>query len=101
MLTKTFTKLCDFDNELYNMSVNYIKEKLSSLPNNEIYLDPNASPIRVKHYGTLTYNTITRVYLKNGGIYADMDGIDGYEITYAETMDLYKIARAINLIIEK
>lgn len=38
-IRKSFNNWKNADNELYNVSVDYIKDILSSLPNNEIYLN--------------------------------------------------------------
>ena len=38
-IRKSFNNWKNADNELYNVSVDYIKDRLSSLPNNEIYLN--------------------------------------------------------------
>lgn len=80
------------------MCVNYIKERLSSFPNNEIYLDPDASLIRIRYYGygTITFTLVNRVYLIDEDIYADTEVCDGYEITGAEVIDLYNISCEIS-----
>lgn len=38
-IRKSFNDWKNANNELYNVSVDYIKDRLSSLPNNEIYLN--------------------------------------------------------------
>ena len=45
MIKNKFDESSRIEYELYNMCVNYIKERLSSLPNNEIYFDQDVSPI--------------------------------------------------------
>lgn len=103
MIKNKFVDLSCIDNELYNMCVNYIKERLSSLPNNEIYFDQDVSPIRIRFcdYGEFTYALVNRVYLIDGDIYADTEYIDGYELTGVDTIYLYKIAREIfNILID-
>ena len=98
MIKKKFVDLSRIDNELYNMCVNYIKERLSSLPNNEIYFDQDVSPIGIRHYsnGVVTFRLVNRVYLIDGDIYADIEGVDLYEITGAENIDLYNISCEIS-----
>ena len=102
-IKKKFVDLSCIDNELYNMCVNYIKERLSSLPDNEICFDRYASPILIRYYDhcAITYALVNRVYLIGEDIYADTEYIDGYKITGANTIDLYKIAREIfNILID-
>lgn len=85
------------------MCIDYIKERLGSLPKNEIYLDQNVSSIGIRHYSNcvVTFRSVNRVYLIDGNIYADLKGIDFYEITGTEIIDLYNIAKEISLITKK
>ena len=97
-IRKSFNSWKNADNELYNVSVDYIKDRLSSLPNNEIYLNQDVSPIRIRFYdyGEFTYALVNRVYLIDEDIYADTEYIDGYEISGGNTIDLYKISCEIS-----
>lgn len=97
-IRKSFDNWKNADNELYNVSVDYIKDRLSSLPNNEIYFDQDVSPIGIRHYsnGVVTFRLVNRVYLIDGDIYADIEGVDLYEITGAENIDLYNISCEIS-----
>lgn len=100
MIKEKFGESSRIEYELYNMCVNYIKERLSSLPDNEICFDPDTSlRIRYYGYGTITYSLVNRVYLIDGDIYADTEDIEGYEITDAEVIDLYNISREISYIL--
>lgn len=103
VLNNKFDDYCNNEFELYNMCVDYIKDRLGSLPKNEIYLDQNVLPIVIRHYsnGVVTFRSVNRVYLIDGNIYADLKCVDSYEITCTEVVDLYKIAKAISSIIEK
>lgn len=98
MIKNKFDESSRIEYELYNMCVDYIKERLSSLPNNEIYFDQDVSPIGIRHYsnGAVTFRLINRVYLIDGDIYADIEGVDFYEITGAENIDLYNISCEIS-----
>ena len=98
MIKNKFDESSRIEYELYNMCVNYIKERLSSLPNNEIYFDQDVSPIGIRHYrnGVVTFRLVNRVYLIDGDIYADIEGVDLYEITDAENIDLYNISCEIS-----
>ena len=98
MIKNKFDESSRIEYELYNMCVNYIKERLSSLPNNEIYFDQDVSPIGIRHYsnGVVTFRLVNRVYLIDGDIYADIEGVDFYEITGAENIDLYNISCEIS-----
>ena len=98
MIKNKFDELSFIEYELYNMCVNYIKERLSSLPNNEIYFDQDVSTIGIRHYsnGVVTFRLVNRVYLIDGDIYADIEGVDLYEITGAESIDLYNISCEIS-----
>lgn len=102
ILNNKLKALYDLENELYNMCVNYIKERLSLLPNNKICFDPSTL-ICVQCYGcnTITYSRIDCVYLIDDDIYADTEDVKEYEITNAETIDLYNIAKEMSLIIKK
>ena len=98
MIKNKFDESSRIEYELYNMCVNYIKERLSSLPDNEIYFDQDVSPIGIRHYnnGVVTFRLVNRVYLIDGDIYADIEGVDLYEITDAENIDLYNISCEIS-----
>lgn len=98
MIKNKFDESSRIEYELYNMCVNYIKERLSSLPNNEIYFGQDVSPIGIRHYsnGAVTFRLVNRVYLIDGDIYADIEGVDLYEITGAENIDLYNISCEIS-----
>ena len=98
MIKNKFDESSRIEYELYNMCVNYIKERLSSLPNNEIYFDQDVSPIRIRFYDyrEFTYALVNRVYLIDGDIYADIEGVDFYDITGAENIDLYNISCEIS-----
>lgn len=89
-IRKSFNNWKNADNELYNVSVDYIKDRLSSLPNNEIYLN---FEVTISYIGF--YNEVKRIYLKNDDIYADTEDEDEYKITHADTTELYEIAEAI------
>lgn len=101
-LNNKLKTLYDIDNELYNMCVNYIKERLSLLPNNKICFDPS-SLICIRRYGCgkITYSRVDCVYLIDEDIYADTEDAKKYKITNAETIELYDIAKEISLIIKK
>lgn len=103
VLNEKFDDYCNNKFGLYNMCIDYIKNRLGSLPKNEIYLDQNVLPIGIRHYsnGVVTFRSVNRVYLIDGNIYADLKGVDSYEITCTEIVDLYKIAKAISSITEK
>ena len=99
-------KFDDYSNngfELYIMCVDYIKKKLSSFPNNEIYLNQDTSSIGIWYYSNciVTFKLVNRVYLIDGNIYADLEGSDFYDIDGAQIINLYNIAKKIDSIIEK
>lgn len=94
-IRKSFNNWKNADNELYNVSVDYIKDRLSSLPNNEIYLNSEVTIMYIGFYDINPYSKIKCVYLKNGDIYADTEDEDGYKITNAAATELYEIAEAI------
>lgn len=87
--------------ELHNMCVDYIKDRLSLLPNNEIYLNFEVTISYIGFYNINPYSDVKCVYLKNGDIYADTEDEDDYKITNANADELYEIAKAISSIIEK
>lgn len=101
VLKNTYDDWCGAYDELYNVSVNYIKERLNSSPNNEIYFD---FELTIPYYGEYDKNLdseVYRVYLKDGEIHADTEDIEGYNITRAKARVLYEIANAISSITEK
>lgn len=101
VLKNTFSKFCNISSELYKISFDYIKDRLSSLPNNEIYFNFDVAIAHVSICGTNVDSCVKRVYLENGDIYADTEDCDGYNITCASAIDLYKIASEIDLMDEK
>lgn len=102
VLNNKLKTLYDLENELYNMCVNYIKQRLSLLPNNKICFDPSTL-ICIQCYGcnTITYSRIYCVYLIDEDIYTDTEDVKEYKITNAETINLYNIAKEMSLITEK
>ena len=80
---------------MQKISVDYIKDVLSSLPNNEIYLNFEVCIEYIGLYHTNPYSEVDRVYLKDGNIYADTEDEDEYKITNARAVELYEIANAI------
>ncbi len=100
-IRKSFNDWKNANNELYNVSVDYIKDRLSSLPNNEIYLNFEVTISYIGFYNINPYSKIKCVYLKNGDIYADTEDEDDYKITNANADELYEIAKAISSITEK
>ena len=97
-------KFNDFRNveiELCNMCIDFIIERLYSLPNNEIYLNDEVTIMYIGRYSINPYSKIKRIYLKNGDIYADTEDGDDYKITNANADELYEIAKAISSITEK
>lgn len=101
VLNNKLKTLYDLENELCNMCINYIKERLSSLPNNEIYLNNEVTIMYIGFYNINPYSKIKRIYLKNGDIYADTEDEDDYKITNAYANELYEIAKEMSLIIKK
>lgn len=94
-IRKSFNNWKNADNELYNVSVDYIKDRLSSLPNNEIYLNFEVTISYIGFYNINPYSEVKRIYLKDDDIYADTEDEDEYKITYASATELYEIAEAI------
>lgn len=100
-LNEKFDDFRDVEIELCNMCIDFIIERLYSLPNNEIYLNSEVTIMYIGFYSINPYSKIKRVYLKNGDIYADTEDEDNYKITNANADELYEIANAISSIIEK
>ena len=102
IIKNKFKQFYNLDNELYNMCIIYIKQKLSLLPNNKICFD-QSSLVRIQCYGcnTVTYSRVDCVYLIDCDIYADTEDIKGYEIAKAEIIGLYNIAEELSLITGK
>ena len=100
-IRKSFNNWKNADNELYNVSVDYIKDRLSSLPNNEIYLNFEVTISYIGFYNINPYSEVKRIYLKDNDIYADTEDEDDYKITNTNADELYEIAKAISSIIEK
>lgn len=94
-IRKSFNNWKNANNELYNVSVDYIKDRLSSLPNNEIYLNFEVTISYIGFYDINPYSEVKRIYLKDDDIYADTEDEDDYKITYADATELYEIAEAI------
>lgn len=101
MIKNKFDESSRIEYELYNMCINYIKERLSSLPNNEIYLNSEVTIMYIGFYNINPYSKIKRIYLKNGDICADTEDEDDYKITNAYANELYEIAKEMSLIIKK
>lgn len=94
-IRKSFNNWKNADNELYNVSVDYIKDRLSSLPNNEIYLNFEVTISYIGFYNINPYSEVKRIYIKDDDIYADTEDEDEYKITNASATELYEIAEAI------
>lgn len=101
VLNEKFDDFRDVEIELCNMCIDFIIERLFSLPNNEIYLNSEVTIMYIGFYNINPYSKIKRVYLKNGDIYADIEDQDDYKITNAYANELYEIAKAISAITEK
>lgn len=101
VLNEKFEDFRDVEIELYNMCVDYIKDRLSSLPNNEIYLNFEVTISYIGFYNINPYSEVKRIYLKDDNIYADTEDEDDYKITNTNADELYEIAKAISSIIEK
>lgn len=101
MLDEKFEDFSDVEIELCNMCVDYIKDRLSSLPNNKIYLNFEVTISYICFYNINPYSEVKRIYLKDDDIYADTKDEDDYNITNANADELYEIAKAISSIIEK
>ena len=95
VLNKKFEDFRNVEIELYNVSVDYIKDRLSSLPNNEIYLNFEVTISYIGFYNINPYSEVKRIYLKDDDIYADTEDEDEYKITHASATELYEIAEAI------
>lgn len=101
VLNEKFKDFRDVEIELYNMCVDYIKDRLSSLPNNEIYLNFEVTISYIGFYNINPYSEVKRIYLKDDDIYADTEDEDNHKITNTNADELYEIAKAISSIIEK
>ena len=87
-IRKSFNDWKNADNELYNVSVDYIKDRLSSLPNNEIYLNFEVTISYIGFYNINPYSEVKRIYLKDDDIYADTEDEDEYKINHAAATEL-------------
>ena len=101
VLNEKFEDLRDVEIELCNMCINFIIEKLHSLPSNKIYLNSEVTIMYIGFYNINPYSKIKCVYLNNEDIYADTEDEDDYKITNANADELYEIAKAISSITEK
>lgn len=101
VLNKKFDDFRNVEIELCNMCIDFIIERLDSLPNNEIYLTFEVTISYIGFYNINPYSEVKRIYLKNGDIYADTEDEDDYKITNANANELYEIAKAISSITEK
>lgn len=101
MLNKKFDDYYNVEIELRNMCIDYIKDRLSSLPNNEIYLNFEVTISYIGFYNINPYSEVKRIYLKDDDIYADTEDEDEYKITHVYATELYEIAKAISVITEK
>lgn len=101
VLNKKFDDFRNVEIELCNMCIDFIIERLDSLPNNEIYLNFEVTISYIGFYNINPYSEVKRIYLKNGNIYADTEDEDDYKITNANANELYEIAKAISSITEK
>lgn len=101
VLENIYDDWCDAYDELYKVSANYIKEKLNSFPNNEIYLNFEVTISYIGFYDINPYSEVKRIYLKDDDIYVDTEDKDDYKITNANADELYEIAKAISSITEK
>ena len=101
VLNKKFDDYYNVEIELRNMCIDFIIERLYSLPNNEIYLNFEVTISYIGFYNINPYSEVKRIYLKDNEIYADTEDEDDYKITNASAYELYEIAKAINSIIEK
>lgn len=64
VLNEKFEDFRDVEIELYNMCVDYIKDRLSSLPNNEIYLNFEVTISYIGFYNINPYSEVKRNILK-------------------------------------
>ena len=101
VLNKKFDDFRNVELELCDMCIDFIIERLNSLPNNEIYLNFEVTISYIGFYNINPYSEVKRIYLKNGNIYADIEDEDDYKITNANADELYEIAKAISSITEK
>ena len=101
VLNKKFDDYYNVEIELRNMCIDYIKNRLSSLPNNEIYLNFKVTISYIGFYNINPYSEVKRIYLKDDDIYTDTEDEDEYKITHASATELYEIAKAISVITEK
>lgn len=101
VLNKKFDNFRNVEIELCDMCIDFIIEKLNSLPNNEIYLNFEVTIMYIGLYDINPYSEIKRIYLKDDDIYADTEDEDDHKITNANADELYEIAKAISSITEK
>lgn len=101
VLNKKFDDFRNVEIELCDMCIDFIIERLNSLPNNEIYLNFEVAISYIGFYNINPYSEVRRIYLKDNDIYADTEDEDDYKITNANADELYEIAKAISSIIEK
>ena len=101
VLNEKFEDFRDVEIELCNMCIDFIIEKLHSLPSNKIYLNFEVTISYIGFYNINPYSEVKRIYLKDDDIYADTEDEDDYKITNANADELYEIAKAISSITEK
>ena len=101
ILDEKFEDFRDVEIELCNMCIDFIIERLNSLPNNEIYLNFEVTISYIGFYNINPYSEVKRIYLKDNDIYADTEDEDDYKITNANADELYEIAKTISSITEK
>ena len=101
VLNEKFEDFRDVEIELCNMCIDFIIDRLHSLPSNKIYLNSEVTIMYIGFYNINPYSKIKCVYLKNDNIYADTEDEDDYKITNANADELYEIVKAISSIIEK
>lgn len=101
VLNKKFDDFRNVEIELCDMCIDFIIERLNSLPNNEIYLNFEVTIMYIGLYSINQYSEVKRIYLKDDDIYADTEDEDDYKITNANADELYEIAKAISSITEK
>lgn len=101
VLNEKFEDFRNVEIELCDMCIDFIIERLNSLPNNEIYLNFEITIMYIGFYSINPYSEVKRIYLKDDDIYADTEDEDDYKITNANADELYEIAKAISSITEK
>lgn len=101
VLNKKFDDFRNVEIELCDMCIDFIIERLNSLPNNEIYLNFEVTVMYIGLYSINPYSEVKRIYLKDDDIYADTEDEDDYKITNANADELYEIAKAISSITKK